>query len=87
MDRRRRQFESASGYWKNYYRDACAILSNSCFFFTDGAFGSLEAAKISYSAICSSIGLGLEYVESLIESAMNFNAMSTLRIGATSTDT
>ena len=57
------------------------------FFLTDGEFESLFAARINCSAKCSSIGLGLENVASLTESAINFKAMSTLRIGATSTDT
>ena len=72
---------------EEFYLDACAIRSNSCFFFTDGELESLLAARINCSAKCSSIGLGLENVASFTESAINFKAISTLLIGATSTDT
>ena len=72
---------------EEFYLDACAIRSNSCLFLTDGELESLFAARINCSAKCSSIGFGLENVASLIASDINFKAKSTLRIGATSTDT
>ena len=69
-----------------YYLEACATLSNSFFFFTEGAAGSLFAANIKCSAIYSSIGFGFEKVASFIASAINRSARSTRLIGATSTD-
>ena len=53
----------------------------------DGALGSLFAARIKCSDMYSSIGFGFENVASLIASAINRKAKSTLRNGATSTDT
>jgi len=50
------------------YLDACAILSSSFFFLTDGALESFFDAKISCSAMCSSMGFGFEKVASLIAS-------------------
>jgi len=47
----------------------------------------LLADKIRCSAKYSSIGFGLENVDSFTPSAINRNARSTLLIGATSTET
>ena len=70
-----------------YYLEACATVYYSFFFLTEGAAGSLFAANIKCSSMYSSIGFGFEKVASLIASAMNLNAKSTRRIGATSTET